>query len=242
MENENDIAYQVIECMDGTNIVDYLLEHPEEEDKIVYDMGKIISKINKIKVNGFGPFDNEKAKKGELQGLHQTLESAVNAGLVNNLKLCVNNNLFSQSVSDEIYKLFTNNSLLDVEQAVLIQNDFADWNGFANNGKVSAVLDYDECVGGGTIEEIACWSLFFKPQRVNKFIKGYYSETKKPENFEEKFQLFRLRYIVSKMALRIKRFEYDLSEFIVDKIAQGKAHLVESMEYYGFLKINDIEK
>ena len=234
LENDNDISYQVIEKMNGLNIVDYLIANPQDEDKIVYDMGKICAEINSIKINGFGPFDNEKAKSGELKGLHPTLISAINAGLADNLETCVKNNLFSKSISDKILKLFDNNNLLDVKEAVLIHNDFADWNGLADNGKVTAVLDFDECVGGDAIEEIACWSLFFEPQRVNQFIKGYYSTTKMPANFEEKFQLFRLRYIVSKMTLRFKRFEYDKSDFVIDKINQGKAHLIESMKYYGF--------
>ena len=63
-------------------------------------------------------------------------------------------------------------------------------------------------------------------------IVGYYSETKKPENFEEIFQLFRLRYTISKMALRIKRYTYEQTPFMKSMIEKGKKHLAELTEIF----------
>jgi Ser/Thr protein kinase RdoA (MazF antagonist) len=39
------------------------------------------------------------------------------------------------------------NSLLGGVQPVLIHNDFADWSLLTKDGKISGVLDFDECVG-----------------------------------------------------------------------------------------------
>ena len=63
-------------------------------------------------------------------------------------------------------------------------------------------------------------------------MKGYYSETRKPDNFEELFQLFRLRYTISKMALRIKRYTYEKSPFIKTMIENGQKHLEELIEIF----------
>ena len=239
LQHENDIAYQVIEKVDGSSISFYLKEHPEDEKKLVYEMGKTMAKLHNIKVNGFGPFDNEMAKKGELVGIHPTLSSAINAGLDDNLKLLVENKLFSADVADKIKKLFTDNPLLNAEYAVLVHNDFADWNLLTDSNTVSAAVDWDECVGGDPVEEIACWSLFFDPQRLSQFISGYFSETEKYENFEERLQLMRLRYVVSKMTLRLKRYEYYKSDFVKNMIEIGKKHLEELIQYFN-LEIDNV--
>ena len=128
--------------------------------------------------------------------------------------------------------LFKNNPLLDFNEPVLVHNDFADWNLLTDGNIVSGVLDWDECVGGHPIQDIACWSTFFDPDRISSFLDGYYSKTKKPENFEEIFQLFRLRYTISKMALRIKRYTYEQSPFMKTMIEKGEIHLKELSEIF----------
>ena len=129
-------------------------------------------------------------------------------------------------------KLFQNNKLLNYDVPVLIHNDFADWNLLTDGNTITGVLDWDECVGGHPIQEIACWSTFFDPERIKEFLKGYFSEIPKFENFEELFQLFRLRYTISKMALRTKRYTYEQTPFLKDLIEKGQQHLTELCEIF----------
>ena len=232
LQYENDIAYQVIEKLNGDTVKFYLQNHTEKEEQIVYDMGKTMARLHTIKVNGFGPFDNEKAKIGKLIGIHKTLSDAINAGLDENLNRLLENGLFSQEVAAKIKLLFTNNSLLNIEQAILVHNDFADWNLLTDGNNITAVIDWDECVGGDPIEEIACWSTFFDPERLKPFLEGYFSETNKYDNFENRFQLMRLRYTISKMALRLKRYTYDKTDFLESMIEKGTKHLNELMKIF----------
>lgn len=227
LESENDIAYQVIEQLDGNTVQFCLKEHPENEDKLVYEMGKMMARLHKIKVNGFGPFSNEQAKKGNLVGLHSSLKDSINAGLDENLERLIKYNILSQEVADKMRKLFENNPLLDSEISVLVHNDFADWNLLTDGNTITGVIDWDECVGGHPIQEIACWSTFFDPKRITSFLNGYFSETPKYNNFDEMFQLFRLRYTISKMALRIKRYTYEQTPFLKGMIEKGQKHLEE---------------
>ena len=132
----------------------------------------------------------------------------------------------------KIKDLFQNNELLECDKAVLVHNDFADWNLLTDGNTISGVIDWDECVGGHPIQEIACWSTFFDPERLPLFLDGYFSETEKPDNFEELFQLFRLRYTISKMALRTKRYTYEKSPFVLTMIEKGKKHLEELSKLY----------
>ena len=232
LNSADDISYQVIEKLNGDTIQYYLKEHPEKENELVREMGKMMAKLHQIRVQGFGPFSNEEAKNGHLVGTHKNLHDSINAGLEENLDRLVKYNILSRKIADKMKTLFANNPLLNKDESVLIHNDFADWNLLTDGKTVSGVIDWDECVGGHPVQEIACWSTFFDPERINPFLEGYYSETEKPENFENLFQLFRLRYTISKMALRIKRFTYEQSPFVKSMIEKGEKHLKELAEFF----------
>lgn len=232
LESEFDIAYQVIEKLSGNTIQFYLRKHPEKEETLVIEMGKTMARLHKIKVVGFGPFENEEAKKGNLKGIHKSLKDSINAGLEENLERLVTYNILTQEVADKMQKLFDDNELLNSDISVLVHNDFADWNLLTDGKTITGIIDWDECVAGNPIQEIACWSTFFNPERIEPFLKGYFSEIPKYDNFDELFQLMRLRYTISKMALRIKRYTYEQTPFLKDMIEKGEKHLEELSEIF----------
>ena len=236
LESENDISYQVIEKLEGNIVQFYLKEHLNQEEQLVFEMGKTMAKLHKIKVHGFGPFDNEQAKNGMLRGIHKSLKDFVNAGLEENLKRLVNDHILSKETTNKIKKLFHDNELLNSKTSVLIHNDFADWNLLTNGNTITGVIDWDECVAGNPVQEIACWSTFFELERIESFLRGYFSEIPMYDNFNEMFQLMRLRYTVSKMALRIKRFTYEQTPFFKDMIKKGEKHLEELLKIF---KLNE---
>ena len=227
LEGDDDISYQVIERLPGDTVQFYLKEHPEKENQLVYEMGKTMARLHKIKVNGFGPFKNDEAKNGNLVGTFKSLDESINAGLDENLERLVKYNILTQDVADKMKQLFKDNPLLQSDVAVLVHNDFADWNLLTDGNTITGVVDWDECVGGHPIQEIACWSTFFDPERITSFLEGYFSETEKYDNFDDLFQLFRLRYTISKMALRIKRYTYEQTPFLRGMIEKGEKHLEE---------------
>ena len=228
----DDISYQVIEKLPGDTVQFFLRNHPQKEEKLVKEMGKTMSKLHSIRVQGFGPFNNDEAKKGHLIGRFDSLHDSINAGLKENLDRLVEYDILSKKVATKMKALFENNPLLDSGEAVLVHNDFADWNLLTDGNNISGVIDWDECVGGHPIQEIACWSTFFDPERIVPFLEGYYSDTIKPENFDELFQLFRLRYTISKMALRLKRYKYEQNAFLKSMIEKGEKHLKDLIEIF----------
>ncbi len=232
LENESDISYQIIEKLNGNTVQFYLKEHPEMEEQLVIEIGKTMAKLHKIKTNGFGPFDNEQAKNGNLKGKHQSLKDSINAGLEENLERLVTYNILTKEIADKMKTLFDDNELLNSDISVLIHNDFADWNLLTDGSTISGIIDWDECVAGHPIQEIACWSTFFDPERIKPFLKGYFSETPVYDNFDETFQLMRLRYTISKMALRITRYTYLQTPEFKDKIEKGEKHLEELMDIF----------
>ncbi|OGK14146.1 hypothetical protein A3H80_03040 [Candidatus Roizmanbacteria bacterium RIFCSPLOWO2_02_FULL_37_19] len=63
-------------------------------------------------------------------------------------------------------------------------------------------------------------------------LEGYFGSRKKPADFDEKFQLLRFRYTISKMTLRIRRYNWEPSESMRQKIEVGKTHLAKSLEHF----------
>jgi Ser/Thr protein kinase RdoA (MazF antagonist) len=229
----DDFAFHVLDKLPGAAIKKWLESHPEDEAKLLTQIGKMMARLHQVNVDGFGPFDNERAKGGELVGLHQTFGEAVRAGLPFNLEVLVKEGTLGAEQGAAITKLFGDgNSLLNVPQAVLVHNDFADWNLLTDGHDVTGILDWDECVAGDPVSDIACWSTFFDPERMQGFLDGYWQVAHKPSDFQEKFELLRLRYVLSKMTLRIRRYSWDPSDFMKDKIETGKTHLAQSMEYF----------
>ena len=232
-EGEKDFSFQVIEKLSGIAIKNWLELHPEHEAKMVQQMGITMAKLHSIKVNSFGPFNNQLAQSGELKGLHSSYLEAVNAGLDFNLGVLLSEGIVEGNRLEAIKELFSASKFIQNATPVLVHNDFADWNLLTDGNKISGILDWDECVGGSYIGDIACWSTFFEPERLQPFLDGYFSETSKPDDFNDNFNLLRLRYTISKMTLRIRRYTWDPTEFMLQKILIGKVHLQESLDYFG---------
>lgn len=233
-EGGNDFAFQVIEKLSGTAIKKWLEQHPEDEAKLLPQIGKMMARLHQVQVHGFGAFDNVKAESGELVGLHTTFADAVRAGLPFNLDVLTKEGVLTTEQSQAVTKLFADdNPLLHVPQAVLVHNDFADWNLLTDGEEVTGILDWDECVGGDPASDIACWSTFFEPERLKGFLDGYWQIAEKPVDFDQRFELMRLRYVLSKMTLRMRRYSWEPTDFMKEKIEVGKTHLAQSLDHFG---------
>lgn len=234
LEDEEDFAFQICQKLPGDTVKTWLSKHPEDEAQLVKDMGVRMAELHQISVTGFGPFNNDQAKMGKLVGMHKNFGQAVRAGLDFNLGVLAERNILTKQQARAIDKLMAaGNPLLNCEKPVLIHNDFADWNVMTDGTRVTGMIDWDECVAGDPVMDIACWSTFFEPERLGGMLAGYWSVAAKPDDFEEKFQLLRLRYTVSKMTLRVRRYEWTQTDDVKQRIEIGKKHLAVSLAYFG---------
>jgi len=230
--DEQDFAFQLIEKLPGIAVQKWLEIHPEDEQQLVYEMGKTMAQIHTVSVSGFGPFSNTKAEHKELCGVHATERDAILAGLPFNLTELVKESIITPEQAPKIQQLFETSTLLSCEHPVLVHNDMPDWNVLTDGKEITGICDWDECVGGDPIADIACWSTFFMPERIPRFLEGYFSVTKKPDDFDEKFELLRFRYTLSKMTLRVRRYRWQPIESIRIKIEAGKQHLALSLQHF----------
>jgi len=227
--------FMIVSSVMGRPIQDCQPLTQDLERKLVTQTGKYAAMIHKIKPVGFGFFDNQLAKKDEvLQGQYKSFKEHVFAALFNDLKFLVDNNVFAQKQHKEIMNLFDKSEQLMVcKQGSLIHNDIADWNELFDGKSVTGIMDWDECFSGDPMMETSAYSLFYGEPRLTWFKEGY-NRIGKLENNEDKFQFFKLRYLISKMHLRKKRSTIDPSQTMKQNIARGMQAIKEVFNYFKF--------
>lgn len=230
-----DFDYMLIECLPGRNMKDMWPINKKLDQKLITHTGELLAKIHTIKTEGFGFFDNKLAKtKGVLIGIHKLWKQHIHAALDSNLDYLEKNKVINSQQSTRIVKLLQeNSSLLKFNQPVLVQNDLADWNQLAKNGKVTAILDWDECYSGDPMADFAAWSLFFPIERMEYLKNGYSKVLSIPEQYENKLHLLRLRYLVSKITIRKKKLMFKEDKFMRDLLNHGLKTMKEEFTWFG---------
>ena len=220
--------------MPGRNMKQFLTAHPEKEADLVTDMGRTMARLHEVRVTGYGFFDNEHAQKtGELRGLHQDFESHIVAALQSNLKVLIDAGYIDAAQANKITAVLHGNPLTHCDDPRLLHNDFADWNVLTDGERIAAVLDWDECFAGDPVADIACWSLFFTPERLVHFMKGYTEVTPLPDDFEAKLHIYRLRYVVSKLSLRHRKLGLQNDDIMKNLIKVGLEALDAELAHFG---------
>ena len=228
-----DFAFHVLEMLPGIALKRWLEQHPTDERPLLGKVGQMMARMHAIAVDGFGPFNNTAAQSGKLTGLHRSLGDAVRAALPMNLSVLASEGLITPNQIAAITELYSDsNALLRDRNAVLVHNDFADWNLLTNGTEITGILDWDECVGGIPASDIACWGTFFNPERMEPFLEGYFGVSPKRPGFDEEYELLRLRYVISKMTLRLRRFTWEKTDAIRERIESGKLHLADALKYF----------
>ncbi|MBI4066506.1 aminoglycoside phosphotransferase family protein [Candidatus Gottesmanbacteria bacterium] len=228
--------YMIMTREKGKPIQDLWPLSQDLEERLVIETGRYAALIHTIKPEGFGFFRNDIAKeKDRLVGQYETLLEHVGAGLEEDLRFLQNSKTITGKQRKTIEGLFTRRvGLLSFTRSVLVHNDIADWNQLTDGKNITGMMDWDECVGGDPIMELAAYSLFFGQPRMNWFLRGY-EEVRKLGQWKEKFELYKLRYLVSKLHLRKKRSLVEDSEFLRGVLARGLEAMEEVFTSYGIV-------
>lgn len=226
--------YMIMTHEQGKPMQDLWPLEPDLEEWLVRETGRYAAMIHTIKPKGYGFFRNDIAKhEGRLQGQYSSLRQHTEAGLEEDLGFLQDSETITASQRKTIEALFTKHgSLLVLKESALIHNDIADWNQLTDGNHVTAMMDWDECVGGDPIMELSAYSLFFGEPRMRWFVRGY-EEVRKLGQWKEKFELYKLRYLVSKLHLRKKRSLVEDSEFLRGILARGLEAMREVFAYFG---------
>jgi fructosamine-3-kinase len=228
-------AFIIMEALPGKTMKEFTdLKDFKNTETLVRETGRNVALIHNIKTEKYGFFDNEVAKnKGKLIGIYDSFDQHIFASLEEDLDYLVLQNVFPASQKDKIVKIFEDNKgLMNCSTPVLIHNDVADWNQVSDGVHITGMVDWDECFSGDPIMDFSAYSLFFGEPRMTWFKEGYQEISPIPDKFEEKFQLFKLRYLVSKLHLRKKRLTVYENEILVTLLKRGLEAMDEVFKYF----------
>jgi aminoglycoside phosphotransferase (APT) family kinase protein len=233
-----DFDYMIMEALPGETMRNFTksgeIEY-EYEEQLIRETGRNVGLIHTVLPKGFGFFLNNVAKEqAELLGQYSTFSEHIYSALDDDLNYLYDDEQITIEQRQKIASLFDNHArLLECNNPTLIHNDIADWNTLSDGKHVTGIIDWDECISGDPVMEFSAYSLFFSEPRMSWFKEGYQEVNELPELFEEKFQLFKLRYLVSKLKLRVVMSKVHDSPGLQRNIRRGFEAMKEVFEYFG---------
>jgi hypothetical protein len=128
--------------------------------------------------------------------------------LDDHLSYCLEINAVSRQECTRIQLAFERlASLCHGVEPVLLHGDPGSHNVFTDGTRIKAVLDWEDCLAGDPVFDLAFWATFHPNARHPAVFDGYRSVQPLPQDFEARFWLYFLRIALSKTVLR-HRFGY----------------------------------
>lgn len=200
--------YQIIECAAGQQLS--LLQDPETQylpESILNSLGEILAKQHTIALKKFGPIDLN-SLNAEVSGVHDLWKDYIFCNLDEHIATCLNIQAITLEQAEQIIDLFNRlESLLIIDKPVLLHGDLGNHNIFSDGKKITALIDWEDCMAGDPIFDIAYWGTFFRDHFRAHLLEGYCHNAQLPNDFELRYWLYYLRVSLSKTVHRY-RFGY----------------------------------
>jgi transketolase len=167
-------------------------------------LGRVAGRLHRIRTTGYGFLDVGAFGDGrEPSGLCATWADYLRAQLDRHVEICETIAAIDQQEARRIRAIFEDgcDGLENFEPA-LLHGDLGSHNVFAVGNKITALIDWEDCLSGDPVFEIAFWATFHPERRHDAFLEGYQSERTLPADFETRFWTYFLRIALSKTVLR----------------------------------------
>jgi aminoglycoside phosphotransferase (APT) family kinase protein len=194
-----------------------------EYSDFIRQAGKILSQIHSVKVGGFGDLD--KNGKGKRQNIQEVLlDPEITEEQM--LKIAAEVQLDQTVVTKAMEILKQGAASYPVIDPRLLHNDFGPKHFLIHEGKISGILDFENCEGGDPVQEFARWDFFGsnKPS-WNTLKEGYEDQTLFEGDFEQRFRLW-------KVFLGVQHLEYYKKEENPSGIQLAKDRLTKDIQYW----------
>lgn len=180
---------------------------------IISKLGTVVAKLGDISCSGFGPIDvSHLVRNNQVLGLFDSWKDYIFLNLDRHVKTCADIRALGSNEVKEIEKLFDKHlPLLSNISPCLIHGDLSPNNIFTDGQSISAVLDWEDCLVGDPVFDIAFWGTFYmndSGEKLSNFVNGYKTVKAIPPDFEARYWLYYLRVALAKTVHRY-RFKYD---------------------------------
>ncbi len=172
---------------------------------LLRDLGRVLAQVHQVEVNdGYGLLDVQALDNGEndLAGSHTTWDDYLHTRLDSHLETCMTLAAITKSEARRIHQLFDDCRGIYPEWPRLLHGDPGSHNVFAANGRITALIDWEDALAGDPVYDIAFWATFHPERRHDAFLAGYCEVAELPDDFERRFLLYYVRVSLAKTVLR----------------------------------------
>jgi aminoglycoside phosphotransferase (APT) family kinase protein len=176
------------------------------DPELLQNIGFLVAEIHAINLIGFGPISLQSISSDNPtpQGLHTHWHNYIFLRLEDHIATCEKNKIISTQEASQIYSIFhANKGLFSIMNSVLLHGDLGIHNLISTDGKtISGIIDWEDCMAGDPVFDIAFWGTFFKDGMIEEFLKGYTAVHTLSDDFYTRYWLYYLRIALSKTVHR----------------------------------------
>lgn len=191
--------FQIQKAVPGLDLEDHFKGSKFSYDKMSFQIGAMLAKLHQIKLPGFGRFDKF-ALKGELRGYEKTNFDYVLLDLESELSELAQGDYLSVDQAESILDYYNQRKqLINIKRGSLIHYDVADHNLMFQKDKITGLIDWEAIVASDPVIDIAScptWKTHYP--RLKELLEGYQSVAELPKDFDERYNLYRLRTLIWK--------------------------------------------
>lgn len=221
---EHPFAWQILEYLPQPDLNRHFKAGTLDSAPIAKALGGLIARWQSVPVTGFGPFDVISARAGRLQGLLGTYPDYHFTRLAAHLRFLVERKFLTAEQVHAIEGEFERHrALLDLSSGCLVHKDLALWNVLGTESRITAVIDWDDCISGDPMDDLALLGCFHDGAFLRAAFEGYAEVRPLPVHHERRFWLHLLRNMIFKAVIRVGAgyFDRDGSFFLVGAGAGG---------------------
>ncbi|PIY69544.1 hypothetical protein COY90_00100 [Candidatus Roizmanbacteria bacterium CG_4_10_14_0_8_um_filter_39_9] len=200
--------FQIQEKFNGLDAEIEFKGTKEDYDTYSFNIGRLIAHFSDIEFSGYGHFADEMISQNKLVGENNSFYDYICLELHEQIDKIIRGKFISSETGKNILRLFkTHKDIINIEKSNLVHYDLADHNlrYDPKSNKVVAVYDWEAAVSGDSCLDLASsptWKTLYP--RQDKLIEGYLSLKEKPDHFQEKLNIYRLRTIIWKIVQNMK--------------------------------------
>ncbi len=194
-----------------------------ELDKILFQAGEILSRINSIKVNGF--YRRHKNGSWDFSNWDEMMKSTLKDRILEKefiLKHNFNENDFFNML--EMIEYYKDN--FSCKQPVLCHGDYLPEHIFiTKNNEISGIIDFGMIEGNASIHDIAFLNFQYSKLNIEPLKEGYKDKSLFDNNFDIRLNLHKLMLQIGHLAHSTKTGDIQGANFIAEKLRKTFEYL-----------------
>ncbi len=191
--------FQIQKAVPGLDLEDHFSGDKATYDKMSFQLGTMLAKLHQANLPGFGRFD-QAALAGELRGSEKTNYDYIMLDVQAELGELAQGNYISLDQAEAIIEYYNQRKeIINIARASLVHYDVADHNLMFQKDRITGLIDWEAIVASDPVLDIAScptWKTHYP--RIEKLLEGYRSVAELPDDFDERYDVYRLRTLLWK--------------------------------------------